>query len=205
MPRCYADNDCADPTQFFCRTCDGVCSSRNNVTGQIGDTCGTDDQCGQGQVCRSLVEGGVKTCTQQCARGCGTCPGGSSCTPVLRGDLYCVRDCSGPGTCPAGLRCADTPNGRGCLTACKNDLDCSVGQHCQMGECYTPVEDAGCGSLCNPVDAGRPIVVVPKDAGSGLGGSGGCGCTASDPALPWLLLGALGLVLASRRASWPAP
>jgi hypothetical protein len=202
MPRCYADKDCSNGFSYFCRTCDGVCASRNSLVGQIADSCTADEQCGPGQICTAVIAGGVKTCTQQCARGCGTCPIGSTCTPLLRGDLFCIKDCAGPGSCPAGLRCADTANGKGCLPACSTDLECAVGQRCSQGECYTPLEDSGCGSLCTAVDAGRPIVVTPKDAGTGGGGSGGCGCVAIDAALPWLLLTALGLFLTTRRSTW---
>jgi uncharacterized protein (TIGR03382 family) len=182
VPRCYADQDCANPAQFACRTCDGLCVPRQNSTGQIGDLCSTDSTCGPGQVCRATSStSNVKQCTQQCARGCGSCTTGSTCTPGRDGDLFCLRDCSGPGTCPVGLRCADTAVGKACQPMCTSDPECPVGQYCFMGECYSPEEDAGCGTLCARPDAGRPIVVTPRDAGTGSGGFGGCGCGAVDP------------------------
>jgi MYXO-CTERM domain-containing protein len=101
-----------------------------------------------------------------------------------------------------GLRCADTAAGKGCLPACQGDTDCPVGQGCRLGECYTPGEDAGCGALCTPVDAGVPIVVTPRDAGTGGGGRGGCGCAADGGSAPWGLLGALVSLLWSRRNTW---
>ena len=52
---------------------------------------------------------------------------------------------------------------------------------------------------CRP-DAGRPIVIVPKDAGSGNGGTGGCGCSTVDPSFGFAMLGLL--TLAARRRSW---
>lgn len=200
IPRCYADQDCADPGTYFCRTCDGLCVPRQNNVGQIGDLCASDSTCGPGQVCRATSDSSaVKQCTQQCARGCGNCTAGSTCTPGKNGDLFCLRDCSGPGTCPLGLRCADTAVGKACQPACTADPECPVGQYCYQGECYTPEPDAGCGTLCTRPDAGKPIVVTPPDGGTGGGGFGGCGCGAVDPAG---LLGLVGLVsvLARRRA-----
>jgi MYXO-CTERM domain-containing protein len=60
--------------------------------------------------------------------------------------------------------------------------------------------DGGCNTLqCRP-DAGKPIVVVPKDAGVDPGGTGGCGCSSVDPSLGFALLGLVTLL--SRRRSW---
>lgn len=202
VPRCFSDQDCADPVAFKCQTCDGLCVARQNVSGHIGDVCLTDATCGAGQLCRLTAAGtNQKQCTQQCARGCSVCPTGSTCTPGLRGELFCLLDCTGPGTCPLGLRCADTQAGKSCQPACNVDPDCPVGQFCNMGECYTPQEaDGGCSTLtCRP-DAGRPIVVTPKDAGTGSGGTGGCGCSSVDPSFGFALLGLLTVV--SRRRSW---
>jgi hypothetical protein len=127
---------------------------------------------------------------QQCGRGCGVCPTGSTCHALDTGDLFCLRDCSGPGTCPAQERCGDVGTGKACVPACQSTNDCPVGQDCNAGECVTPenLDDGGfCGALCNVPDAGHPIVVAPKDAGVGGGsGSGGCGCSASPLDFAWL-------------------
>lgn len=200
VPRCFADQDCANSTLYTCRTCDGLCVPRQNVAGAIGDPCLMDSNCGAGQACRITdLQSAQKQCVQQCSRGCGTCPSGSTCTPSARGELFCLRDCTGPGTCGPALRCADTQVGKGCLPGCFNDSNCPVGQFCNMGECYTPEEgDGGCSALqCRP-DAGKPIVVTPKDAGTGIGGTGGCGCSTVDPSLGFALLS----LLALRRRSW---
>jgi hypothetical protein len=200
VPRCYADIDCADPLKFECRTCDGTCVAKQNPSGQVGDICADDSTCGPGQECVLLDEKTqVKQCTQTCGRGCGACPAASNCNPLARGELYCLRNCSAPKTCPTGLRCADTANGRGCMPACERNIDCPVGQSCYDGECYTPTEDGGCGDLCTPVDAGRPIVPVPKDAGNGNGGSGGCGCSGPGGDVGLVLWGAFALLLLARR------
>ena len=105
-----------------------------------------------------------------------------------------MKDCTGPGTCGPALRCADTQVGKSCLPGCNTDANCPVGQFCNMGECYTPMEgDGGCSALqCRP-DAGKPIVITPKDAGTGNGGSGGCGCANET-------VRALGTVTQDRRA-----
>ena len=202
VPRCYTDLDCANSTQFTCRTCDGLCVARQNVAGAIGDPCLMDSECGAGQVCRITHPlSNQKQCVQQCSRGCGACPTGSTCTPAGRGELFCLRDCAGPGTCGPALRCADTQVGLSCLPQCNSQAECPVGQNCFMGECITPMEgDGGCTTLqCRP-DAGRPIVVPPKDAGTGPGGTGGCGCSSVDPSLGFALLALMGLV--TRRRSW---
>jgi MYXO-CTERM domain-containing protein len=202
VSRCYADQDCADPGHFTCRTCDGLCVARQALNGNIGDVCLDDTTCGAGQVCRVTSEtSGQKQCTEQCSRGCGLCPTGSTCSPGARGELFCLRDCTGPGTCPIGLRCADTTVGRSCQPACSVNTDCPVGQGCFMGECYTAQEyDAGCTTLTCKPDAGKPIVVTPKDAGTGSGGTGGCGCTSVDPSFGFALLGLL--TFGARRRSW---
>ncbi|MFO0597676.1 MAG: matrixin family metalloprotease [Myxococcaceae bacterium] len=183
IPRCYGDQDCADPANFTCRTCDGLCISRQGGSGQIGDVCATDATCGAGQDCRITdSRSSTKQCTTQCARGCATCPSGSTCTPGAGGELFCLKDCTGPGTCPIGLRCADTAVGKSCLPACQIDTDCPVGQGCYMGECYTPTgDDAGPCTLCNKPDGGKPIVITPKDGGVNTGGTGGCGCSTVEP------------------------
>lgn len=199
IPRCYNDADCADPIGTTCRTCDGLCVNRQNISGQIGDVCSDQSTCGAGQICRATDPNSLqKQCTQQCARGCAECPNGSTCTPGTNGELFCLRDCTGPGTCPIGLRCADTTVGKSCQPACSIDPDCPVGQFCYLGECYSvPPQDAGCATLCSKPDAGKPVVVPPKDGGVGDGGSGGCGCSSVDP----LLLAALGALVVGRRRS----
>ncbi len=200
IPRCYADQDCADPVRTTCRACDGLCVNRQNIAGQIGDVCADDSSCGAGQLCRITDAMHVlKQCTQQCSRGCGLCPSGSTCTPGARGELFCLRDCTGPGTCPVGLRCADTTVGKSCQPACQFETDCPVGQGCYLGECYIPTQDAGCGTLCTRPDAG-PVVVIPKDGGNGGGGTGGCGCATVDPVTGLAALVALGWL--GRRRSW---
>lgn len=202
IPRCYSNADCG--LDFQCRTCDGICVPLQNPSGAIGDLCLTEDTCGAGQVCRITSDrSGLKQCTQQCSRACGTCPSGNTCTPGPRGELFCFKDCTGPGTCPLGLRCADTAVGKGCIPGCSANSDCPVGQDCFNGECYNPMEgDGGCSTLsCRP-DAGRPIVIT-RDAGTGgTGGTGGCGCASVDPAFGLGLLAMLSL--ASRRRSWRA-
>ena len=202
LSRCFADQDCARPDLYACRTCDGLCVPRQNPAGEIGNPCLRDSECGLGQVCRITdTNSAQKQCVLQCSRGCGVCPTGSTCTPAARGELFCLRDCTGPGTCGPALRCADTQVSKSCLPACINNTDCPVGQSCYLGECYTPMEgDGGCSTLQCRTDAGRPIVITPKDAGSGIGGTGGCGCASVDPSAGFALLGLLTFL--SRRRSW---
>jgi MYXO-CTERM domain-containing protein len=203
-PRCYTDADCADPGQDTCRTCDGLCVPKNG-TGQIGDECTAEAQCGPGQVCRTLSANSTKkVCTQQCARGCGTCPSSSTCTPVTGGELLCLKDCTGPGTCPSELRCSVTSTGRACIAPCTKASECEPGQVCSDGECVTPVvDDGGCQVLCTPIDAGHPVTPGRRDAGTGGGdtGSAGCGCATSDG---WLGLGGFLALLLLRRRPWRA-
>jgi hypothetical protein len=199
LPACKANADCADPSNFDCRVCDGLCVPKQNPSGQIGDLCTSSATCGPGQTCETFLGG---QCTRQCSRGCASCPAGASCHATSRG-LFCLRDCTGPGTCPSGLRCADTSTGKGCLPACTTNVDCPVGQACYQGECLTPVEDAGCTTLCNRPDAGRPITPVVDGGTGGGGGTAGCGCGATDAALELGLLVWLGLFASvSRRHAW---
>lgn len=197
LPACKANTDCADTTNFDCRVCDGLCVAKQNPSGQIGDLCATDATCGPGQTCEQSLGG---QCSRQCSRGCAACPSGSSCNVTPRG-LFCLRNCTGPGTCPSGLRCADTTSGKGCLPGCSTNSDCPVGEFCYQSECYTPEEDAGCTTLCNRPDAGKPITPVTDGGTGGGGGSGGCGCTSTTSALPLVLLVWLAF-FATRRHTW---
>jgi len=199
LPACKANADCADTVNFECRVCDGLCVARQNPSGQIGDLCNADSDCGPGQDCVNLF--GAKQCTRQCSRGCASCPSGSSCNSTTSG-LFCLRDCAGPGTCPSGLRCADTQTGKGCLPACSTNSDCPVGLYCYQGECYPPLEDAGCTTLCPRPDAGRPITPT-TDGGTGNNtGSGGCGCQAGSPQDLALALVSWLSLLGFRRQAW---
>jgi hypothetical protein len=179
LPRCVQDSDCGDNGESLCRLCDGMCIPRQNASGQIGDNCETAATCGSGQQCLQVSERSTeKICTEQCARGCGTCSNGSSCQSILRGSLYCMKNCSGPGTCPAGQQCTTTSTGRYCIPACQNNTECQFGSVCTNGECL-PISDAGCGAFCE-VDGGQVITPPAKDAGTGPTSAGGCGCNAPN-------------------------
>jgi hypothetical protein len=180
IPACHQDQDCGDALNYQCRLCDGQCVARQNSSGQVGDVCTGDNQCGAGQLCSQLdPTKATRMCTLDCGKGCGDCPTGSECHPLAPTQaLFCARSCSGPGTCPAGTRCANLPTGQACMPPCGKDLDCPVGQACLGGECLNPDDDAGCGAFCRP-DGGTPIVISPKDGGTGPGGSGGCGCSSA--------------------------
>jgi hypothetical protein len=201
-PQCYANVDCQD-SQVDCRTCDGVCVAKQNPSAAIGDLCAQDSNCGAGQSCIVLAPTGAQTpqCTQQCGRGCGMCPTGSSCISTSKG-LNCLKDCTGPNTCPTGLRCADFPSAKGCVPICQQNTDCPVGQNCHEGECVNDVNAAGCGVLCNVVDAGPGVVVKPKDGGPGnTTPDPPCGCETSGGSLMSVFLG-WALVLLVRRLTW---
>lgn len=206
IPRCYTNPDCGSAS-YQCRTCDGLCVAIQSPTGQVGDVCTQDASCGAGQICLATdARSSTRSCTRQCGRGCGTCPTGSSCHPLALGDLYCLRDCTGPGTCPGGMRCADFTTGKACMPACQRTTDCPVGLDCVAGECTNsgPIDDGGtCGTLCNVPDGGKPTTPPKPDAGTGGGGgTGGCGCqSSSSPSLALFAL--LGLLVLSRwRIAW---
>jgi Matrixin len=204
IPQCAENQDCADTTNYFCRACDGLCVSKNNVSGQVGDLCQDDSQCGPGQICRAVsATSATKLCTEQCSRGCGVCPAGATCTPLAGGELYCLKDCSGPFTCPSGLQCAATAVGTGCLPPCSLETDCPVGQSCELGQCVTPGDGSVCGALCQRPDSGHPITPLPDAGGQDPGGSAGCGCGGAPDLTPVLLAAAL--VLVTRRSRWRAP
>ncbi len=177
VPSCYQDVDCGNAAAYQCRTCDGLCVDRQNPSGQIGDLCLQDTQCGAGQLCASPGLG-AKLCTLSCGVGCGNCPAGAACHPIPPSNaLFCLRSCTGTGTCPSGTRCANLATGRACVGACVSNSECPVGQDCVNGDCFNPGEnDAGCEPFCTLPDGGKPIKPPPKDAGTGGGGTGGCGC-----------------------------
>lgn len=208
IPLCRVEADCVDPVvngqvvDYDCRLCDGRCVPKQTPGVGVGTICTQDAQCGFGQSCRQADRRFVtKQCTQSCARGCGTCPAGAACVPDDRGELFCLKTCSGPRSCGPGLRCADYPGVKACIPACQGDTDCPVGQSCLDQECVLPVdpEDAGCGTFCSVPDAGRPFVPRPDAGVSSGGGSAGCACSTSSAFGPMLALAALSLVARRRR------
>ncbi len=204
IPKCVVDADCLGPNTT-CRLCDGRCIARQNPSGKIGDVCSADTQCGAGQVCRPADPNfTTKQCTQSCARGCGTCPVDSACVPDARGELFCLKTCSGRGGCGVPtLRCNDFPGVKACIPSCRDTLDCPVGQQCVAGECEIPVdpEDAGCTTFCNVPDAGRPFMPRPDAGPVGGGGYAGCGCSTKGAFEPMLAFAVL-VLAARRRRSW---
>jgi MYXO-CTERM domain-containing protein len=209
IPSCHADSDCGDVVNYQCRVCDGLCVARQNVSGQIGDVCSVDTQCGAGQICSAVLPGKPgMLCTLPCGKGCGDCPTGAACHPIAPTNaLYCLKTCSGPGTCQAGTRCANLPTGRGCVPPCDNDFDCNVGENCVLGDCINPNEDdAGCGAFCMTGDSGHPIIPPKKDGGSGPGGTGGCGCSTPSDFAALLAAAAVLWAMSRRRVrerAWP--
>lgn len=191
VPQCLNDLDCGDTNTWLCRTCDGLCVEKQNAAGSIGDVCTSSAQCGPGQVCAQLSSSSsLKMCTQGCARGCGVCPTGSACHPIgLDQELVCLRSCTS-GTCAQGEQCAQLPTGRGCMPGCNSDPDCPVGTACRFGECVLLGDpDAGCPFCPGNEDAGN---APRRDAGTGGGNNGSCGCSAG-PGLQTFL--GVGLVL----------
>jgi MYXO-CTERM domain-containing protein len=208
IPSCGSEADCIDPVvngqvvDYDCRLCDGRCVPKQTPGVGIGTPCNQDPQCGFGQVCRQADRRfAAKQCTQSCARGCATCPAGAACVPDDRGELFCLKTCSGPRSCGSGLRCADYPGVKACIPACQGDTDCPVGQSCQDQECVLPIDpnDAGCGTFCVVPDAGRPFVPRPDAGVMTGGGNAGCACSTASAFGPMLALAALAVVARRRR------
>lgn len=199
IPKCRVNADCGMGTE--CRLCDGRCVPVQTPGVAIGTICTQDTQCGLGQLCRQVDQRSpIRQCTVPCSRGCTMCPSGAACLPDARGELYCLRTCSGPRSCGQGLRCNDFPGVKACIPACTSNADCPVGQTCQEQECVLPVdpEDAGCGVFCNVPDAGRPM--MPRPDGGVMTGGGNAGCACSSASFDALLgVAGLGLWLARRR------
>jgi len=191
LSACATDADCnggAATGNFLCRTCDGLCLNRQSGFSGIGDTCTETLDCGTGQVCVKATLGNAQEgiCSQTCADGCSSCPGGTACHPLGEdGTPWCLVDCQVTG-CPSGQRCALLPSGRACLPACVMDSQCPVGLSCIGGECMSPEQlDGGCLLCSKPDGGGRPLDGRPKDAGTGSGSAGSCGCDASAGVAMW--------------------
>ncbi|MDX2013522.1 MAG: MYXO-CTERM sorting domain-containing protein [Myxococcaceae bacterium] len=206
IPSCRVEGDCVDPVvngqvvDYECRVCDGRCVPKQSSGAPIGTICTTQAQCGVGQTCRQ-AEARLPTqqCTASCGRGCGTCPTGAACIPDDRGELFCLKTCSGRGSCGTGLRCKTFAGVQACVPMCQLDLDCPVGQRCIEGECELPVDpnDAGCTVFCTPPDAG--MMFRPRPDGGPMTGGGSAGCACSTPGGFGPMLGLVGLALAARR------
>jgi MYXO-CTERM domain-containing protein len=198
---------CEDGERCMAGVCGGACA---------GITCPAGLDCREGR-CLNLCEGLTcddcsvcesGTCEDKCpAVPCGA---GLECTPEGR----CVpTGCVGM-TCEAGFTCTAT----GCVDACIGTV-CPLGEICQVGACVAPppLPDAGMPDAGPVVDAGPPadayVPPILADAGEVCNrrcqmerelAMRGCGCsvpsnqTSSSTAM-WMALGALGLVLASRR------
>jgi hypothetical protein len=193
---CAQDQDCGDPNQFLCRTCDGTCLPRQNATAQVGDLCTQSSQCGPEQFCLTFQGASSGVCSKNCGTACTTCAQGSSCHPLADQNLYCLRDCV-QGSCPPGYQCGLLPTGRACIPGCTSSSECPVGTSCFQGQCTSGNQDGGTCALC-PADSGVTGPPPPRpDAGAGPGSSGGCGC-ASSPSAGWLGLPLVLLALGAR-------
>ncbi len=208
IPNCRVEADCFDPVvdggviDQECRVCDGRCVPKQTPGISIGTICTENGQCGSGQLCRQADRRSpTKQCTLGCGRGCGVCPTGSACVADDRGELFCLRTCSGPNTCGAALRCADYPGVKACIPSCVQNTDCPVGQSCESGECVLPIdpEDSGCGTFCNVPDAGRPFVPRPDAGPPTGGGNAGCACSTPSAIGPMLMVIAFAIARLSRR------
>lgn len=116
----------------------------------VGARCTSDEQCGGGTYCESILDG---YCTTICTSDDG-CPSGSSCVQLTRTTSYCLASCE-PGSeadqCQRGNGC--TGGGPGlppvCLPGCEDDSDCESGLRCEVGA-------GGLGAgLC--IDPSRPL------------------------------------------------
>ncbi|MEN9798942.1 MAG: hypothetical protein RL653_2638 [Pseudomonadota bacterium] len=192
LSACASDADCngGQPTgEYLCRPCDGLCLNRQNGASSVGAPCVATADCGTGQVCVKLTAGDATAgiCSQTCADACSSCPSGTACHPLgVDGTPWCLPECQ-VGSCPSGQRCALLATGRACVPACTFQEECPLGTACIGGECVDPDQlDGGC-ALCNGRDAGNPNPVGGgrRDAGTGSGSAGSCGCTGA-PGGAWV-------------------
>ncbi|MBN8613279.1 MAG: hypothetical protein J0L92_21985 [Deltaproteobacteria bacterium] len=182
--------------------CDGVTCPMGQacIAGRCVDGCATimcDPSC---EACDA------GRCVPRCTAG--SCPSGQTCAS----DGLCRSSACGSG-CPAGQVCGAS----GCVDACEG-VSCPVGEICDDGACVTapPVMvDAGPRPMMD--DSGLPppdafVVDFLADAGMDaaterpIGRRAGCTCevpsrSSAPSSLAWLALGALGLLIARRRAS----
>jgi hypothetical protein len=218
-------NPAGDPSgknPLECVTCKGDCTGKTCGDDGCGNTCGI---CGVGKMCH---EGNCcapncknKTCGDNgCGGSCGQCGIGKLCySGVCKPPCYpdctnknCGSDgCDGScGQCEFGTTCA---NGK-CVPACQPSCE---GKICGPNGC-----GGTCGQCPNPLACVAGQCVLETDAGTeedgqdeadGDGGSpgegggkGGGSCSLVDrpaPLVPWLLFGALLLILRRRSDSTP--
>ncbi len=205
---CGADNDCPNGSGGlnYCRSCDGLCFSKENTGAQIGDRCTNDSTCGPAQFCyhypNTPLDQGV--CTQPCTTTCTACPNGSFCAEAPGGVQVCLRHCQ-EGTCATGQQCGVEGDQRGCKPPCRFDLDCPDPWRCSAGQCVNPFEAADAGGTCALCFAGEGGAGSPNpsvDGGSGGGGGSNCGCQSGGDVLTLWASGVLGLLWLGRRRRW---
>jgi hypothetical protein len=127
----------------------------DNVT-QVGRPCTADTDCGPQPTAKCILEnsggplpsGAVRWSRGYCSQTCGSCPSGSSCTPLGgAAGSWCLQNCDPAhgGGCRTDYACASISSANVCVSACAGDVDCpnSLGgaQSCRI-----------CDGLCFPKD-----------------------------------------------------
>ena len=141
-------------------------SGTGGIAGGIGQPCGTEQDCPEGDKCIDIA--GQKVCTQACPP---ACPDGSYCT-LIQGDPYCVPDVDQQcGQCQEAAQCKGLTDE--CLTAPLGDKfcarDCTVMDDCPTS--FTCMELADYQALATGTGGSGGV------AAGGTGGEGGSSST----------------------------
>jgi len=131
---------------------------------RVGNACSNDPQCNSpwGTCLQPVTLPSSTTawaggyCTQQCNTGGLTCPAGSTCVGMERGQA-CLKNCTpGGNDCRAGYICLarqeNNVNVNVCVSACNSDSDCGNGYACRLCDnTCVPRQKPGAsiGDVCN--------------------------------------------------------
>ena len=170
-PDCRNDDDC--PGEQICRF--GACADpeAGGGEGAVGDPCGPDGECADGNFCVGR-QGEDPFCTRQCGGGC---PEGWACERVQfnngRSADICLPEeegsgggagvgepCDGGQDCESGI-CLDDGRESYCSQFCQDDANCPEGAEC------VPLQGRADGA-CVPGEAPDPDMGSPQPDDGGV-------------------------------------
>ncbi len=136
------DESDGDVTDGDTDTCDPACDASKGEYCENGECkvisctpCTSNDDCSNGETCRSVPDQPYNMCLPSCSADDTTCPSGYSC-------VIAVGTCYPDATCPAG-------NVENRNKECQGDTDCPSGTRCLKNQSLVNYPYGFCAAQCN--------------------------------------------------------